>query len=259
MQEAYFTKCKQCIVDNNVIGLKQIIKDGFNIDYISKKEHYSVADYFLMFSQNFEKKEIAELIYNNSQTRIPSMGLLMFAFITSDISILLRIRNVYAPKKQEIKTVLNKQEILKFLDLYNNSFLKEFLQLLELNYFSDLELLELSIRMQNLLLTKFILANTTNLANQTINIREDRLIHTASGIGDTELIELLYASHADINIKNSFGWAPIHFATKYNHIAAVKILLKMKVNTKLTTNSQDTALEIAQKNQLEEITQILSQ
>jgi|APCry1669190119_1035276.scaffolds.fasta_scaffold00018_37 hypothetical protein len=263
MQEQNFQKGKECIVDSNLEGLQSLIESGFNVDTTSSKEPYSLMGYFLMFSQNFERREVGQLIYDHSTQDFNSKELLFLGFILLNRSIVEKATKTNSNAKnieQRIR-LSDCKNWGKNVSLEVKSFWADVTPSLNIHAFTNLEILELATRIKNLDLIKLCAESrvATGAGLDTVlNIREDALLHIPAGMGCAESTEILINLGANINIANKYQWTPLHFATRYGHTETVRLLVNRKADLSLTTSDQSTALDIATKHSQRAIIEILS-
>ncbi|XP_015176425.1 PREDICTED: ankyrin repeat and death domain-containing protein 1A-like isoform X2 [Polistes dominula] len=67
-------------------------------------------------------------------------------------------------------------------------------------------------------------------------------IHWAASKGNTEIIEMLIKAKCDIEVKDKFGMRPLHMAAWYGHEDAVKILINAGANVFAVNKKQYTLL-----------------
>ncbi|GEM_PF-1933054 len=71
-------------------------------------------------------------------------------------------------------------------------------------------------------------------------------LHTAAYYGPADMIDLLVSKGADINARGDFdGWTPLHMATQQRDPAVVKALLKDGADKTIKSTSGKTAAEMA--------------
>jgi hypothetical protein len=263
MQEQEFQKGKEYIVASDVKGLRNMINSGFDVDAISIVENYSLMQYFLMFSQNFERKVVGQVLYDSSKQNFTSKDLLFMGFILLNKSIIF----------QSIKSTNTNNDIgcnAKLQNCHNwakdtsselQNFWNDIIPDLNIQCFSNLELLELGVRIKNLDLVRScaeIQIKNCNSLNTPLNIRGDALLHIPAGMGCTEIAAILIDLSADINISNRYKWTPLHFATRYGHTETVRFLVNRRADLALKTTDQSTALDIAIKHNLGDIVLIIN-
>ena len=64
----------------------------------------------------------------------------------------------------------------------------------------------------------------------------------AAGAGHTEVIKLLLAAHANIDVRDKDQSTPLHWAAANGHIEAVKLLITAHANIEAQDNDQCTPL-----------------
>ncbi len=71
-------------------------------------------------------------------------------------------------------------------------------------------------------------------------------LHTAAYYGPASMIDLLVSRGADVNARGDFdGWTPLHMATQQRDPAIVKALLKNGADKSIRSTSGKTAAEMA--------------
>ncbi len=70
----------------------------------------------------------------------------------------------------------------------------------------------------------------------------------AARYGSTEVVRLLLAGRATVNLRNSYGKTALMFAAERGHLDAVKLLLHAGADPRLRTRGGDTALSLARRN-----------
>ncbi|MBY0353596.1 ankyrin repeat domain-containing protein [Candidatus Babeliales bacterium] len=84
------------------------------------------------------------------------------------------------------------------------------------------------------------------------------LLFLAARGGKTEVMAALIENGAVVDApEKTTGITPLHVATRYGHVDAVKLLLEKKANVHLKNNEGQTALDIATQHQLSEIVELL--
>ncbi|XP_060527363.1 ankyrin repeat and death domain-containing protein 1A-like isoform X2 [Cylas formicarius] len=73
-------------------------------------------------------------------------------------------------------------------------------------------------------------------------------IHWASARGNLDIMEMLVGAHCDIEARDKYGMRPIHMATWHGHPAAVQTLINLGACTNATTKTQYTLLICAARN-----------
>lgn len=261
MHEKNFTLAKEYIVLDDVKKLQDLILSGFDIDRQSDKEHYSLLDYFLMFSQNFERAAIASLLHSYLHRLLSPKEELFLGIMQSSNDILAQFSSSALVKQKINLPTISYDTWDSMTPAYISNFWEKYISSVHLNFLTAIELLELATRVGNLGLISACIdqyGHSFNI-NDYINVRKDSVIHIATGLGYTETIKLLLSLGSDINLPNKFLWAPIHFATRYGHLDAVKILINNRADITLKTISNETALDIANNNGKHEISSLLSQ
>ena len=260
MHEKNFTLAKEYIVLNDIEKLQDLILSGFDIDRESDKEHYSLLDYFLMFSQNFERPKIASLLHYYLRRALLPKEELFLGIMQSNNDILIRLLSSEKVKQKIDLSTISYDKWDNMTPIYIRNFWNNYVSPAHLNFLTAIELLELATRVGNLDLISVCIdqyGQSFNI-NDYINIRKDSIIHIASGLGYKDTIKLLLDFGSDINLPNKFLWSPIHFATRYGHLEAVKELVNNKADITLKTISNETALDIANNNKKYEIVSVLS-
>ena len=92
-------------------------------------------------------------------------------------------------------------------------------------------------------ITKYKDVNVS-LSNNDYN---NRMIHLASESSNLDILNMLIALKANVNIKNKLNETPIHFAIKSNNINAVDALLAQGIDLSLTTTKGETPMFYAMK------------
>jgi len=84
-------------------------------------------------------------------------------------------------------------------------------------------------------------------------------LHYAAEIGSVEIIKDFLERGADINSKDEYGRAPIHYAVIYGHVNAVKFLLEQPgILIDIKDNSDQEPLFYAKNNDHKNIESLLS-
>ena len=259
MFEQEFIKAKQFIVKDDLNSIKMLVELGFNIDIKSQMEGYSIMEYFLIFSQNFERKNICKFLYENTNKEFSAKDLLFIGFMLLNKTIISKaIKKNNNNRGNNISiSVPNRWESDITLEC-KNFWSKEILNF-DLSVFYGIEILELAVRAKNIdLINSCIEYNNLSgiSVNCLTNFRGDTLLHTAAGMGFTEGASLLIDAGAYIDVENQYQWTPLHFSVQYNHAETASLLINKQANLQLRTNGRLTALEIATKQNFLEIIEV---
>uniref|UniRef100_A0A7S0Q676 Uncharacterized protein n=1 Tax=Coccolithus braarudii TaxID=221442 RepID=A0A7S0Q676_9EUKA len=73
----------------------------------------------------------------------------------------------------------------------------------------------------------------------------DQCIHAAANKGRKELIDILLASHADVNSQNKIGQTALHCAAGYGYAQVVQKLLSAGANTSVQDQDGNTPADLA--------------
>lgn len=93
---------------------------------------------------------------------------------------------------------------------------------------------------------KTILRKKPELVNKR---RDGELpLHVASEKGWTDIVELLFNAHADVDAEDTNGWTPLHTACHYNHYDTMLLLLDYGADPTHRCNLGDTVLHAAARN-----------
>jgi hypothetical protein len=85
-------------------------------------------------------------------------------------------------------------------------------------------------------------------------------LHAAASNGHKEIVEILIANGANINIVNKFNCTPIYFAAALGYTEIVKLLLEKGANTNIKeVQKGETPVDAAKRNGHMEIVNLLSQ
>jgi ankyrin repeat protein len=71
-------------------------------------------------------------------------------------------------------------------------------------------------------------------------------MHYAAGEDYMEIVELLIANGADVNVKGENGWTPLHEAVREDQKEVVKLLITKGAGVNPKTNSGETPLDVAE-------------
>ena len=111
-------------------------------------------------------------------------------------------------------------------------------------------MLRTAIAVDRLDIVKLLLAKGAD-----INIKsfDDTLLHVAATHGSGELVELLLAQGADVNARDSIGSTPLNTAVHNENYAAVKTLLTRGADINTKRQGGYTALHSAKSKEMAEI------
>ncbi|XP_029036121.1 uncharacterized protein LOC117603560 isoform X1 [Osmia lignaria lignaria] len=84
-------------------------------------------------------------------------------------------------------------------------------------------------------------------------------IHWAASRGNTEIIEMLIQSKCDIEAKDKFGMRPLHMAARYGHRDAVKMLINAGASVSAMNKKQHTLLMCAARGNNIRVVEYLSE
>ena len=70
----------------------------------------------------------------------------------------------------------------------------------------------------------------------------NRPMHTAALFGFAEILDLLLGRSAEINARNDWGWTPLHFAVSQKQLEAADVLLRHGADVQARNKSGDTPL-----------------
>lgn len=73
----------------------------------------------------------------------------------------------------------------------------------------------------------------------------DTALHIALRRGDPEMVDLLLAKKADLNLANKDGDTPLHIAVKEDYLEVIKRLIKAEANLNVSNEDGNTPLAIA--------------
>ncbi len=85
------------------------------------------------------------------------------------------------------------------------------------------------------------------------------LIHIASDIGNTNLIEQLIKKGADVNSTNEYGFTPLHFAVINNDINIAELLIKSGADANIFDNEGKTPMRYALLSQFDIILSLIKE
>ena len=107
---------------------------------------------------------------------------------------------------------------------------------------------EQAIRESNISYVKEYITKYKNIDIQlTNNDYNNRMIHIASESSSTEILNMLIALKANLNIQNKLNETPIHFAVRSKNIDNIDILLSQGVDLSLKTIYDETPIFYAMK------------
>lgn len=138
-----------------------------------------------------------------------------------------------------LNTLYSREKNVAFFKLYKECFK----QLLDIYGISSTFVQDISAKME-IVRSKFIIEGCR--VEEILQMQDD--IKTAARDGDTESIQRLLKSGADLNVKDSYGRVPLHYATNNGHSDAVNILLENGATVNDKDNDGITPLHCATSN-----------
>ena len=84
----------------------------------------------------------------------------------------------------------------------------------------------------------------------------DRMLLTASKVGNIDYVKLAIAKGANLNVKDENGSTPLHWATYYEYTDIIKLLLMQGANPYITDNYGLTPIDVAKFNKKEKALKI---
>lgn len=109
--------------------------------------------------------------------------------------------------------------------------------------------------------TKYFQKNGENFINDN-NIFADSkciesLLMNASYLGELEKVQLLLQYDINVNVKNDYGFTPLHYAVLFGHKRVVEVLINQGANQHLAANNGDTPIKLALNANNKEIVELL--
>lgn len=139
----------------------------------------------------------------------------------------------------------NLEEDITLNHIMNTANVKE---VLEYSYYDDLKVIE-NIKEGIIDGVKSYIRKYNSVNNiMTHNDYRYRQIHIASIYGQTEIVDMLIALNADINVIDKFGNTPLHFACEKGYFAIVLSLLNQGVELSLKNGRGETPVFNAVRN-----------
>ena len=68
-----------------------------------------------------------------------------------------------------------------------------------------------------------------------------------------DIVKILITAGADVNIKNSFGYTPLHSAVLFDALDVVKILITAGAKTTIVDDFKKTPFDYARSNEMREL------
>jgi ankyrin repeat protein len=120
-------------------------------------------------------------------------------------------------------------------------------------------LMHQAVHHENIEVIKRFLKHNVNVNAKNINgdYYEDTPLHIATRKGNKEIVELLIAHGADINMPNYDDNTPLHIATMGGNIEIVELLIARGADINLPNYDEDTPLHIATRKGNKEIVELL--
>lgn len=87
----------------------------------------------------------------------------------------------------------------------------------------------------------------------------DRMLLTASKVGNIDYVKLAIAKGANLNVKDENGSTPLHWATYYEYTDIIKLLLMQGANPYITDNYGLTPIDVAKFNKKEKALKIFKE
>jgi hypothetical protein len=82
-------------------------------------------------------------------------------------------------------------------------------------------------------LARFLLRRRADV-NRLCAAKGETPLHQAAGVGSTEVISILLDHGAFVDSASKWHWTPLHWATRHDHAACVKLLLDKAANASLS-------------------------
>lgn len=81
--------------------------------------------------------------------------------------------------------------------------------------------------------------------NEPENILNVRSLHYAAREGHLEIVQMLLAAGADVNVQDGQGWTPLHVAARNGHREMVQALIAVGADRTIRNRDGHTALDVA--------------